>query len=395
MKRLTGLILAALLAEAVAAGTIATSFEFRGEASGFTLGESPELISFSGGEAQSIGVLSLYHSGSNAWMINSGEAGTISFETPAAELHFFIRNQEAGTGGLVRILDEAGNTLLEQAATDAEWTEVNFSAGNGDPAAASVEYLNQGSSGFAVLDDFEYSALTLTGPGDEPVPLDDPIALPISPGMATIRIEPLSGGLVAPNYGTFAPGHDDYLVVTDQSGLAWTINLETGERSEFLDLRSRLVEIDNGGAGSFDERGLIGIAFHPDYAQNGKVHTSTSEPGNGIADFPNAEGFVNHQAVIAEWQVLDRGSPTTMVDLGTRRELLRVDQPQSNHNGGAISFGPDGMLYIALGDGGNSDDQGDGHGNGNGQNAANVLGALLRIDVDGNNSGNGQYGIPA
>jgi glucose/arabinose dehydrogenase len=75
--------------------------------------------------------------------------------------------------------------------------------------------------------------------------------------------------------------------------------------------------------------------------------------------------------------------------------LLRIDEPQFNHDGGALNFGPDGMLFISLGDGGAADDQAPGHGaSGNGQDPSNVLGTILRIDPDGDDSANGQYGIP-
>ena len=91
MTRTAFVVAMSLLAPALNAGTIATSFEFsRGD---FTLGEAPEVITFTGGRARSIGVLSLYHSGSFAWMIDPGQTGTITFETPAQELSFFIRDQ--------------------------------------------------------------------------------------------------------------------------------------------------------------------------------------------------------------------------------------------------------------------------------------------------------------
>jgi hypothetical protein len=108
--------------------------------------------------------------------------------------------------------------------------------------------------------------------------------------------------------------------------------------------------------------------------------------------------------VIREWQVPNPADPASVVDPGSVRELLRVDEPQFNHNAGAINFGPDGNLYIAFGDGGGADDKDGqdfigsplvGHGcGGNGQNTDSVLGAVLRIDPAGNNSANGQYGIP-
>lgn len=97
--------------------------------------------------------------------------------------------------------------------------------------------------------------------------------------------------------------------------------------------------------------------------------------------------------MIAEWRV-DNTNPN-IADLGSRRELLRIDNPQFNHNGGMLAFGHDRNLYIALGDGGMANDDAPGHGvDGNGQNPTNVLGSILAIDVDGNNSSNGQYGIP-
>ena len=225
-------------------------------------------------------------------------------------------------------------------------------------------------------------------------PLADPIPGRIGVGTATVRLEPLADELVVPHHATFGPGHPDHLVVIDLVGQAWTIEIDTGARTLLLDVSDRLVTLGIQGPGTFDERGLLGIAFHPLYPQTGKLYTYTSEPALGLADFPGTDGIVNHQSVIAEWQVLDPGSATTSVNTATRRELLRIDQPQFNHNGGALNFGPDGMLYIALGDGGGADDSGAGHGSGNGQDTSNVLGSVLRIDVDGDDSDNGQYGIP-
>jgi glucose/arabinose dehydrogenase len=101
----------------------------------------------------------------------------------------------------------------------------------------------------------------------------------------------------------------------------------------------------------------------------------------------------DHQTVITEWTVDNHAS--TPASVSNRRELIRIDQPQSNHNGGTIEFGPDGFLYIGLGDGGSSNDSGTGHpSEGNSQAIVNPLGSVLRIDVDGNNSSNGEYGIP-
>jgi glucose/arabinose dehydrogenase len=213
-----------------------------------------------------------------------------------------------------------------------------------------------------------------------------------------VALEAVATGLTAPNGGTAAPGQPDRLFVTDQPGILWVIDLTTGDKTVFLDVSSRLVSLGIAGPGTFDERGLLAGAFHPDYATNGLLYTYTSEPLSGAADFSTIPGgeTAHHQSVVIEWQVPDPTNPASVVDPGSARELLRIDQPQFNHDGGQLNFGPDGMLYASLGDGGGDDDEGVGHGtNGNGQDPSTVLGTVLRIDPSGSNSANGQYGIPS
>lgn len=228
--------------------------------------------------------------------------------------------------------------------------------------------------------------------------LEDPIPEPIRERGFPIKLESMATGLTAPNLGTFAPGDPIHrLFVTDQVGILWAINLTEDNKAVFLDVAELLVELGIDGPGTFDERGLLGVAFHPDYATNGLLYTYTSEPVNGQADFSTMppDTSANHQSVIREWKVPNPSDPASVVDPNSARVLLRIDEPQFNHNGGALNFGADKMLYIALGDGGEADDQGVGHGEtGNGQDPSNVLGTILRIDVGGSNSANGQYGIP-
>jgi glucose/arabinose dehydrogenase len=229
-------------------------------------------------------------------------------------------------------------------------------------------------------------------------PLDDPIPEAIETGPVSVRLETVVTGLTAPNWGTAVPGCQSLsgrLVVTDQDGILWAVNLATGQKSVLLDVSDRLGAF---GPGTFDERGFLGVAFHPDFAENGLLYTYTSEPVSGAADFSTipAGEMANHQSVVSEWQIPEPCVASSAVDPESRREVLRIDEPQFNHNAGTLLFGPDGMLYISLGDGGAADDQGVGHvPGGNGQDPGNILGTILRIDVDGRDSANGQYGIPA
>ena len=223
-------------------------------------------------------------------------------------------------------------------------------------------------------------------------------------------LELVADGFTTPLWGTHAPNDEHRLFVVDQVGKVWAIGIHPAvngnipERSLFLDVGvdglDLLVPLGAFGPGTFDERGLLGLAFHPDYRSNGLLYTYSSEPADGPADFSTMPDGVapNHQAVIREWRVPNPKRPTSVVDPDSSRVLMRVDEPQFNHNSGAVAFGPDGLLYIGLGDGGAADDQGVGHapgGNGQDLSPGNVLGKILRIDPLGSNSANGAYGIPA
>ena len=246
------------------------------------------------------------------------------------------------------------------------------------------------------------------------------LADPIQQGGIHIRLETVATDLVAPVKGAIAPG-DPRLFVADQVGKLWAIDLATGEKTEFLDVSGRLVTLGRFGPFTFDERGFLGVAFHPNYQTNGLLYTYTSERTDPpAADFstmrppfpecpppPFVQTTADHQDVIAEWRVPNPSDPASVVDTSSRRELIRIDHPQFNHNAGDLNFGPDGMLYITDGDGGGADDQDCqihpaaparvvGHqGDGNGQKLNIPLGKVLRIDVDGRNSANRQYGIPS
>ncbi|WP_285010619.1 PQQ-dependent sugar dehydrogenase [Pedobacter faecalis] len=122
---------------------------------------------------------------------------------------------------------------------------------------------------------------------------------------------------------------------------------------------------------SADERGLLGLALHPDFLKNGKLYVYFS------SRIPKTPG-VDHKSVIREYTV-SKQNPD-LVDKASARDVLTINEPESNHNGGDLKFGPDGYLYIGVGDGGAYNDL---HGAyGNGQNMNTLLGKILRIDVN-------------
>ncbi len=218
-----------------------------------------------------------------------------------------------------------------------------------------------------------------------------------------IELVPISEDeLTAPVAIRSANDGSDRLFLVDQRGLIQIIENGTLLPTPFLDIESKLSE-HNGG---FDERGLLSMAFHPDYSNDG-------QPGFGkfyvyySAPSPNSPGTtndpVNHQSVVAEYAV-DSSDPNVAEGM-SERILLKFDQPQFNHNGGDLAFGPqDGLLYISTGDGGGSDDNNPGHTGGsstkpsdalgNAQDKTKLLGKILRIDPLGNDGPGGEYGIP-
>lgn len=156
----------------------------------------------------------------------------------------------------------------------------------------------------------------------------------------------------------------DWLMV-EQGGLVYRFPPLAGTRDKevFVDLRDRVSRASN-------EEGLLGLALHPEYDENGRfiVYYSASSPRRSVLSELRAVGGA--------------------VDPASERVLLEVEQPYQNHNGGCVLFGPDGMLYVALGDGGAANDPHD-----NGQNLRTLLGAILRIDVD-RSDGERPYAIP-
>lgn len=146
---------------------------------------------------------------------------------------------------------------------------------------------------------------------------------------------------------------DERLFVVEQQGIIWVIDGGVTMETPFLDIRERVNDRAN-------EQGLLGLAFHPNYAANGTFFVNYSGSGG--------------ETVISRFQALqDRN----LGDPGSEFILLTITQPFGNHNGGSLIFGPDGFLYIGTGDGGSANDP-----QGNGQSLDTLLGKILRIDVD-------------
>lgn len=224
---------------------------------------------------------------------------------------------------------------------------------------------------------------------DHPVPMDEVGAK--SKTMA-LDLKLISSGYSSPLGVVPFPDQSGRLAVIDQTGQVWIINAAGQKLSTpFIDVSSKMVSLNPG----YDERGLLGLAFHPDYMANGKFYLYYSAPP--APGGPTASSLWNNLSTISEFRV---SSNPDIADMNSERFLFRLNDPQSNHNGGTIAFGSDGYLYIAIGDGGRANDTGPGHvqdwyaanEGGNAQNIeANFFGKILRVDV---NSGN-PYGIPA
>ncbi len=214
-----------------------------------------------------------------------------------------------------------------------------------------------------------------------------------SAGPAEVDLELVAEGLAAPLVFTPIPDDSGRYLIVDQIGVIYVLDAD-GQLLDtpFLDVRDRMVSLDQG----YDERGLLGLALHPDYAENGRFFVYYSAP---LRD--GAPAGWNHTSHISEFQV--SADDANSADAGSERILMQIDQPQVNHNGGQIAFGPDGYLYIPLGDGGGANDTDAGHvedwyefnAGGNAQAVTeNMLGSILRIDVDNESDGGRPYAIP-
>jgi glucose/arabinose dehydrogenase len=204
--------------------------------------------------------------------------------------------------------------------------------------------------------------------------------------MPKVGLELVAEGFTAPMELVSAGDGTGRMFLVDQIGLIKIILANgTVVGEPFLDISDRMVKLSQG----YDERGLLGLAFHPDFAKNGRIFVLYSAPLRQGG--PKGFDCTTH---VSEFAV-SKENPNK-VDMSSERIVLEVDKPYMNHNGGTIAFGSDGYLYIPLGDGGGANDAGFGHtpDTGNAQDTSIMLGKVLRIDVN-NMSNSMAYSVPS
>ena len=217
-------------------------------------------------------------------------------------------------------------------------------------------------------------------------------------------------GIVDPNDGS------GRIFLIEQTGKVKVLEADGNiSNNTFMDISNLLTPLVLDTIG-YDERGLLGVALSPDFVNDGTLFFYASYPKNGAADFTIPTEYlimdgteydnIDHHSVIIK-RIYSDDNENDIYDYSDSYidyELLRFEQPTansfpfigSNHNGGHLFFDSNGFLMIAIGDGGDANDTGNGHSFiGNGADPTNLLGSLIRIDPNGNNSNNGKYGIPS
>ncbi|NOS69681.1 MAG: glucose dehydrogenase [Verrucomicrobia bacterium] len=230
----------------------------------------------------------------------------------------------------------------------------------------------------------------------------------ITNGNIALFLQPIATGMAAPDYAISPPGDTNRLFVVEQNGLLRIIQNGTLLPGSALDISS-LISTSLNPASPNDERGFLGLAFHPGFnipASPGfqTLYTFNSQlVGTGPTYVAPSNAVQGYKTAVNEWKISNTN--TNVVDPTSVREIISFGKNANNHNGGTIAFGPDGYMYLALGDGGNANDVGASHiePGGNAQNLGTPLGKMLRFDPinpaltpasPDTISSNGQYRIP-
>ncbi len=215
-------------------------------------------------------------------------------------------------------------------------------------------------------------------------------SVPVSVGLKLV-----AEGLTSPL--SYTPLPDGRALLVDQPGLVRVMNSQgVMEAEPAFDIRSRLSPVNSG---AFDERGLLDLVLHPKFAENRRVFVTYTAP-KSVSTPADWDSVVR----LSEFKLAE-GEPLR-VDGASERVFLEIAKPFNNHNGARLTFGPDGFLYMSVGDGGAANDEGKRPSTGNSQNLWVLLGKMLRLDVDTAKGGklysipsdnpfaDGKYGLP-
>lgn len=312
-------------------------------------------------------------------------------------------------------LSSSANVNIQVAATDAEGSVTNVQFLDG-----TVSLGNDATAPFSLSTRLALGAHTLRAVASDNLGLSAtsaPVTVTMArylPAITTSEIplflQAVAVGMAAPDYAISPPGDSNRLFVVEQNGLLRIIQNGSLLPDAALDIRSRVAPPLNP-ASPNDERGLLGLAFHPGFNQPASpgfrtLYTYNSEliPAGTFATYPvPTTATNNYKNVVNEWKISSTNA--NVIDPASRREIISFGKTAGNHNGGTIAFGPDGYLYLGLGDGGDANDVGVSHlePGGNSQNLSTPLGKMLRFDPLHPSltpasadpaSANGQYRIP-
>jgi glucose/arabinose dehydrogenase len=313
------------------------------------------------------------------------------------------------------ILSSSANLTIRASANDTDGSVTNVQFFDG-----LVSLGNDPTSPYSITARLALGAHTLTAVASDnlgarttsaPVQVTMARYLPaITNGEIAILLQPIATGMAAPDYAISPPGDTTRLFVVEQNGLLRIIQNGILLPGSALDIQTR-VQPPLNPANANDERGFLGLAFHPGFNSPASpgyrtLYTYNSEliPAATMPTYPvPTTATNNYKNVVNEWKL--SATNANVIDPASRREVISFGKTAANHNGGTIAFGPDGYLYLGLGDGGDANDVGVSHiePGGNAQNLSTPLGKMLRFDplnpalTPGSPdaiSANGQYRIP-
>ncbi len=321
----------------------------------------------------------------------------------------------------VIITNPPNNAVLSSSAN----LTINASASDTDGSVTNVQFFdgavplgNDATSPYSVSVRLAIGAHTLTAVASDnlgttttslPIQVTSSNYLPAIPiGNIAIVLYPIASGMAAPDYAISPPGDTNRLFVVEQNGLLRIIRNGTLLPGSALDI-SGLISTTLNPASPNDERGFLGLAFHPGFNNPASpgfktLYTFNSQLLGAGPTYAAPNGASQgYKTAVNEWKISNTDS--NVVDPASIREIISFGKNANNHNGGTLAFGPDGYLYLALGDGGNANDVGASHiePGGNAQNLSTPLGKMLRFDPVNPAltpaspdpiSANGQYRIP-